>query len=38
MEVMVQGKQMKAVLGHLVLKGVPQKWISNADMVNSKKK
>lgn len=38
MEVMVQGKQIKAVTDLLVAKGVPQKWIESADMTTKKKK
>lgn len=38
MEVMVQGKQIKAVTDLLLAKGVPQKWIESADMTTKKKK
>ncbi|KAI0935165.1 hypothetical protein AcW1_005169 [Taiwanofungus camphoratus] len=38
MEVMVQGKQIKAVTDHLVAKGVPKKWIESADLSAEKKK
>ncbi|KAI0694966.1 eukaryotic translation initiation factor SUI1 family protein [Cytidiella melzeri] len=38
MEVMVQGKQMKAVMNHLISKGVPKNWIRGADMLDAKKK
>lgn len=38
MEVMVQGKQIKAVADLLVNKGVPKKWIEGADMTDAKKK
>lgn len=37
-EVMVQGKQIKAVADLLVAKGVPKKWIESADMTEKKKK
>ncbi|KAH9915323.1 uncharacterized protein B0H18DRAFT_886092 [Fomitopsis serialis] len=37
-EVMVQGKQMKAVTDMLLNKGVPKKWIECADMTAEKKK
>ncbi|EED83598.1 hypothetical eukaryotic translation initiation factor eIF1/SUI1 [Postia placenta Mad-698-R] len=36
-EVMVQGKQIKAVADLLVAKGVPKKWIESADMTEKKK-
>jgi len=38
MEVMVQGKQTKAVADLLIAKGVPKKWIETADMTAEKKK
>lgn len=38
MEVMVQGKQIKAVTDLLVAKGVPKTWIESADMTTGKKK
>ncbi|KAH9837816.1 eukaryotic translation initiation factor SUI1 family protein [Rhodofomes roseus] len=38
MEVMVQGKQIKAVTDLLVNKGVPKKWIEVTDMTAEKKK
>lgn len=37
-EVMVQGKQIKAVTDLLISKGVPKKWIESADMTDTKKK
>ena len=38
MEVMVQGKQVKAVTDLLTSKGVPAKWIKAEDLSGSKKK
>ncbi|KAI0077630.1 eukaryotic translation initiation factor SUI1 family protein [Panus rudis PR-1116 ss-1] len=38
MEVMVQGKQIKAVTDFLISKGVPKKWIEAADLSADKKK
>ena len=38
MEVMVQGKQIKAVTDLLMNKGVPKKWIESTDMTDAKKK
>ncbi|THH17973.1 hypothetical protein EUX98_g9030 [Antrodiella citrinella] len=38
MEVMVQGKQTKAVTDFLMARGVPKKWIEVADLSNAKKK
>ncbi|KZT69432.1 hypothetical protein DAEQUDRAFT_726734 [Daedalea quercina L-15889] len=38
MEVMVQGRQIKAVTDLLVNKGVPKKWIESADITAEKKK
>lgn len=38
MEVMVQGKQVKAVTDLLMNKGVPKKWIETADATEKKKK
>ena len=38
MEVMVQGKQTKAVTDLLVSKGVPARWIKSEDLSGSKKK
>ena len=38
LEVMVQGKQIKAVTDLLISKGVPKKWIESADMTDTKKK
>lgn len=38
MEVMVQGKQIKAVTEFLMSKGVPKKWIESADLSAEKKK
>lgn len=37
-EVMVQGKQIKAVVDLLINRGVPKKWIESADMTEKKKK
>lgn len=37
MVVMVQGKQIKGVVGYLMSKGVPQQWI-HADLKVEKKK
>lgn len=38
MEIMVQGKQTKAVTDLLMAKGVPKKWIESVDMTAEKKK
>ncbi|OBZ74898.1 Translation machinery-associated protein 64 [Grifola frondosa] len=38
MEVMVQGRQVKAVTDFLISRGVPKKWIESADMTAEKKK
>ncbi|CAL1697893.1 unnamed protein product [Somion occarium] len=38
LEVMVQGKQIKAVTDLLISKGVPKKWIEVADLSDAKKK
>lgn len=38
MEVMVQGKQAKAVADLLIEKGVPKKWVEAADMTAKDKK
>lgn len=38
MEVMVQGKQVKAVTDLLAAKGVPAKWIKSEDLSGAKKK
>ncbi|KAI9068830.1 eukaryotic translation initiation factor SUI1 family protein [Trametes sanguinea] len=38
LEVMVQGKQIKAVADLLVARGVPKRWIETADQTTSKKK
>ncbi|PCH42981.1 putative eukaryotic translation initiation factor eIF1/SUI1 [Wolfiporia cocos MD-104 SS10] len=38
MEVMVQGKQIKAVSDLLIAKGVPKRWIESADLSAEKKK
>lgn len=37
LEVMVQGKQLKAVANLLMTKGVPKKWIEEADLSDKKK-
>ena len=37
-EVMVQGKQIKAVSDLLIAKGVPKRWIESADLSAEKKK
>ncbi|KAI0052419.1 hypothetical protein FA95DRAFT_1601793 [Auriscalpium vulgare] len=36
-EVMVQGKQVAAVVGHLVGAGIPTRWIATADLTGKKK-
>ena len=38
LEVMVQGKQFKAVADLLVARGVPKRWIEMADQTQEKKK
>lgn len=37
MEVLVQGKQMKAVVDLLLAQGVPRKWIEGVDLSDKKK-
>lgn len=37
MEVLVQGKQIKAVTALLLSRGVPKKWIEAADLSEKKK-
>jgi translation initiation factor 2D len=37
MEVLVQGKQIKAISELLLSKGVPKKWIEAVDMTDKKK-
>ena len=34
---MVQGKQLKAVIGLLIAKGVPKQWIEAYDVIKGKK-
>ncbi|OSD03739.1 eukaryotic translation initiation factor SUI1 family protein [Trametes coccinea BRFM310] len=38
LEVMVQGKQVKAVADLLIARGVPKRWIETSDLTTSKKK
>lgn len=38
MEVMVQGRQIKAVTELLIAKGVPKRWIESTDTTVAKKK
>ena len=38
LEVMVQGKQLKAVTELLMSKGVPKRWIESSDQSEAKKK
>jgi translation initiation factor 2D len=37
LEVLVQGKQIKAVTDLLIGRGVPKKWIESADLSDKKK-
>lgn len=36
LEVLVQGKQSKAVVDHLIARGIPKKWIEVVDIAGKK--